>query len=88
MQKEHIQQMLNQLPDSVDVDEFVEKLYLLRKIELGEQQLHPKRNHRTLTQKQKEKGRPSPLFSRSLAAPVFFVPSMFDSLEVKVLFTS
>jgi len=39
MQKEQIQQMLNQLPDSVDVDEFVEKLYLLRKIELGEQQL-------------------------------------------------
>jgi hypothetical protein len=39
MQKEQIQHMLDQLPDSVDVDEFVEKLYLLRKIELAERQL-------------------------------------------------
>jgi hypothetical protein len=39
MQKEQIQRMLNQLPDPVDVDQFVEKLYLLRKIELAEQQI-------------------------------------------------
>jgi hypothetical protein len=39
MQKEQIQHMLNQMPDAVDIDEFVEKLYLLRKIELAEQQL-------------------------------------------------
>jgi len=39
MQKEQIQHMLNQMPDSVDVDEFVEKLYLLSKIGLAEQQL-------------------------------------------------
>lgn len=39
MQKKQIQNMLNQLPDSVDIDEFVEKLYLLRKIEIGEQQI-------------------------------------------------
>jgi hypothetical protein len=39
MEKGQIQQVLNQLPDPVDIDEFVEKLYLLRKIEIGEQQL-------------------------------------------------
>jgi hypothetical protein len=39
MQKEQIQRMLNQLPDPVDVDQFVEKLYLLCKIELAEQQI-------------------------------------------------
>ena len=39
MQKEQIQHMLGQLPDSVDVEEFVERLYLLRKIELAEQEL-------------------------------------------------
>ena len=39
MQKERIKQVLNQLPDQVDIDELVEKLYLLLKIELGEQQI-------------------------------------------------
>jgi hypothetical protein len=39
MEKGQIQQVLSQLPDPVDIDEFVEKLYLLRKIEIGEQQL-------------------------------------------------
>jgi hypothetical protein len=39
MQKEQIQNMLNLLPESVDIDDFVERLYLLRQVELGEQQL-------------------------------------------------
>jgi hypothetical protein len=39
MEKGQIQQVLNRLPDPVDIDEFVEKLYLLRKIEMGEVQL-------------------------------------------------
>jgi hypothetical protein len=37
MEKGQIQQVLNQLPDPVDIDEFVEKLYLLRKIEIEQQ---------------------------------------------------
>ncbi len=39
MQKEKLQQVVGELPDEVDVDKLVERLYLLDKIELGEQQL-------------------------------------------------
>jgi len=39
MQKERIQQVVDSMPDEVDVDELVEKLYLLRKIEIAEGQL-------------------------------------------------
>ena len=39
MQKEILQQMLLDLPDEVDVDSLVEKLYLMEKIKDGEQQL-------------------------------------------------
>lgn len=39
MEKGQIQQVLNQQPDPVNIDEFVEKLYLLQKIEIGERQL-------------------------------------------------
>jgi hypothetical protein len=39
MQKETLQQMVQELPDEVDVDALVEKLYVLEKIELGERQL-------------------------------------------------
>ncbi|HUT12072.1 MAG TPA: hypothetical protein VMY42_16340 [Thermoguttaceae bacterium] len=39
MQKEKIQQVVNAMPEEVDVDELVEKLYLLRKIEIAESQL-------------------------------------------------
>jgi hypothetical protein len=39
MTKEKVQQVMVDLPDEVDVDSLVEKLYLLEKIELGERQL-------------------------------------------------
>ena len=39
MQKETLQQMLVELPEEVNVDSLVEKLYLLEKIEQGERQL-------------------------------------------------
>lgn len=39
MQKETLQQMLVELPEEVNVDSLVEKLYLLDKIEQGERQL-------------------------------------------------
>jgi hypothetical protein len=39
MQKESIQRIVGDLPEDVDVDAFVEKLYLLQKVELGERQL-------------------------------------------------
>ena len=39
MQKEKVQQVVCELPEEVDVDTLVEKLYLLEKLELGEQQL-------------------------------------------------
>jgi predicted transcriptional regulator len=39
MTKEKVQQVVVDLPDEVDVDSLVEKLYLLEKIELGERQL-------------------------------------------------
>jgi hypothetical protein len=39
MQKESIQRIVGDLPEDVDVDAFVERLYLLQKIEIGERQL-------------------------------------------------
>ena len=39
MQRETVRQVLGELPEDVDVDTLVEKLYLLEKLELGEQQL-------------------------------------------------
>ncbi|MBU4272360.1 MAG: hypothetical protein KKE86_11090 [Planctomycetes bacterium] len=39
MRKETLQQMLVELPEEVNVDSLVEKLYLLEKIEQGERQL-------------------------------------------------
>ena len=39
MQKERIQQIVGDLPQDVDIDALVEKLYLLQKIEIGEKQL-------------------------------------------------
>jgi hypothetical protein len=39
MLKEKVQQVVGELPEDVDVDALVEKLYLLEKIEQGEQQL-------------------------------------------------
>ena len=39
MQKEMIQQVVCELPDEVDVDVLVEKLYLLDKIAVAEKQL-------------------------------------------------
>jgi hypothetical protein len=39
MHKEKVQQVVGELPDEFNVDSLVEKLYLLEKIELGEQQL-------------------------------------------------
>jgi hypothetical protein len=39
MQKEKVQQVVGELPEEVDVDVLVEKLYLLEKIGLGERQL-------------------------------------------------
>ena len=39
MQKEKVQQVVCDLPEEVDVDTLVEKLYLLEKLEIGERQL-------------------------------------------------
>ncbi|NOY30761.1 MAG: hypothetical protein GXP28_11515 [Planctomycetes bacterium] len=39
MLKAKVQQALDAFAEEVDVDEFLEKIYLLRKIELGEQQI-------------------------------------------------
>jgi hypothetical protein len=39
MQKEKVQQVVGELPEEVNVDTLVEKLYLLEKLELGELQL-------------------------------------------------
>jgi hypothetical protein len=39
MLKEKVQQVVGELPEDVDVDALVERLYLLEKIELGERQL-------------------------------------------------
>ena len=39
MRKEKLQQVLSAMPEEVDLDAFMEKLYLMRKIELAEEQL-------------------------------------------------
>jgi hypothetical protein len=39
MQKERIQEMVDGLPQEVDVDELIEKLYLLRRLEVAEEEL-------------------------------------------------
>jgi hypothetical protein len=39
MHKEKIQQVINALPEEVDMDALMEKLYLLDKIEQGEKEL-------------------------------------------------
>ena len=39
MQKGKVLQALGEYSDEVDVDEFMEKLYLLHKIEIGERQI-------------------------------------------------
>ncbi len=39
MQREKVRQVLDDLPEDVDVDALIERLYLLEKIELGEGQL-------------------------------------------------
>jgi hypothetical protein len=39
MQKERIQQLVAALPEEVDIDVLVEKLYLLNKLEVAEKQL-------------------------------------------------
>ena len=39
MQKATVQQALDAFPDDFDLDVFLEKIYLLRKIEIGEQQV-------------------------------------------------
>ena len=39
MQKAKVQQVLDASPDDVDLDAFIEKVYLLRKIEIGEEQV-------------------------------------------------
>ena len=39
MRKEKIQQVVDSLPEEVDVDALMEKLYLLRKLEIAEEQL-------------------------------------------------
>jgi hypothetical protein len=39
VEKQKIEQVLSGLPEDVDVDRFIERLYLLEKIELAEQQI-------------------------------------------------
>ena len=39
MQKERIREVVDTLPDDVDVDGFIEKLYLLRRLELAEEEI-------------------------------------------------
>lgn len=39
MQKQTVQQLLDAFPDEVNVDAFLERVYLLQKIELGESQI-------------------------------------------------
>ncbi len=39
MRKEKIQQVIATMPEEVDIDAFMEKLYLLHKIEIAEEQL-------------------------------------------------
>jgi len=39
MRKERIQEVVDELPEEVDIDELMEKLYLLHKIEAGEREI-------------------------------------------------
>ena len=39
MQKERIVEVVDALPDEVDVDSLIEKLYLLRRLEIAEQEI-------------------------------------------------
>jgi predicted transcriptional regulator len=39
MRKQRVQSVLDAFPDDVNVDEFLEKVYLLQKIEAGERQI-------------------------------------------------
>jgi len=39
MRKEKVQELVEALPDEVDLDGLMERLYLLRKIEIAEEQL-------------------------------------------------
>ena len=39
MHKEKVQQVLDTFPEEVDLDAFLEKVYLQKKIETGEQQI-------------------------------------------------
>lgn len=39
MQKQRVQKLLDSFPDDVNVDAFLEKVYLLEKIEAGERQI-------------------------------------------------
>jgi hypothetical protein len=39
MQKQRVQKVLDNFPEEVNVDEFLEKVYLLQKIEIGERQI-------------------------------------------------
>ena len=39
MQKEKVRDLVERMPDDVDVDELIEKLYLLQKIEEGEKEI-------------------------------------------------
>ena len=39
MQKQQVQEVLDAFPEDVNVDEFLERIYLLQKIDLGERQI-------------------------------------------------
>ena len=39
MDKSHLQEVVATLPENVDLEAFIDRLYLLRKIEIGEAQI-------------------------------------------------
>jgi hypothetical protein len=39
MQKERILEVVGELPDDVDIDSLIEKLYLMRRLELAEEEI-------------------------------------------------
>lgn len=39
MHKDRIQAVVETLPEDVDIDDFMDRLYLLQKIEIGERQI-------------------------------------------------
>jgi predicted transcriptional regulator len=39
MQKQRVQQLLDAFPEDVDLDAFLERVYVLEKIEIGERQI-------------------------------------------------